>query len=353
MVKAYLNCIATAVPDHDLHQKFIDYALNTFQDDHGRALFKRMASRAQIEHRYSFLKPHEDSLKIDTENFYERGHFPSTEKRMRFYEHHAFELAKRALDSLHLEKISATLTHLIITTCTGFYAPGLDFQIMEHYGLRRSIERTMIGFMGCYAGLNALKTARHIVRSDPSARVLVVNLELCTLHLKETHDLDQMLSFLIFADGCSASIVSAEPVGLEIKSFHAALLPDSNRQITWHIRESGFDMILSGQVPQTIHLHLPSHLQSILNGKRAQEMHYWAIHPGGRSVLDAVQKSIHLSDHSILPSRAILRQFGNMSSATILFVLKEIMNLSSDPGEGCAMAFGPGLTVETMLFQKV
>lgn len=351
MVEAYLNQIATAVPDHDVHGKFVESAPSLLSDERYRLLFGRMASKSHIEHRYSFLKPHPDVMGFDSDGFYRLGAFPTTETRMRFYERHAFTLAKRALDRLNFAMHKESITHLILTTCTGFYAPGIDLQVVEHYGLNPSVERTIIGFMGCYAGLNALKLARHIVRSEPSSKVAILNLELCTIHLQEMDNLEQVLSFLIFADGCSASLVSAEPFGLELQSFTSTIMPDSADQITWHIGGRGFDMVLLGRVPLTIARGLPSSLNSILRGYRPEDIEHWAIHPGGRTILDAVQGSIGLPEDRLRQSRDVLRRFGNMSSATVMFVLKEMLQSGTQAGRGCAMAFGPGVTTESMLFQ--
>lgn len=352
MMEAYLNLIATAVPDHDVHNKFVTYAPQLLKTDRNRALFKRMAERSQIEHRYSFLKPHPDLETLDTENFYQTGAFPNTAARMRFYQKHAFTLATRALDRLELINRKEDITHIIVTTCTGFYAPGLDFQIIDHYDLNPAIERTVIGFMGCYAAINALKLARHIVRSQNGAQIIILNLELCTLHLKESDDLEQILSFLIFADGCSASLVSANPIGLELQSFQAAIIPDSSDQITWNIGTLGFDMMLSGEVPKTIAVGLPNRMNSMLEGRKTEDIRHWAIHPGGRTVLDAVEKGAALLPDSLKISRDVLGRFGNMSSATVMFVLHDMMQQDIPAGLGCAMAFGPGLTVESMMFQK-
>lgn len=351
MVDAYLNRIATAVPDNDVHSKFVESAPTLLSEERYRLLFGRMAAKSQIEHRYSFLKPHPEVAGFDADNFYKRGAFPNTETRMRFYERHAFTLAKKALDKLDFAAEAGEITHLILTTCTGFYAPGIDLQIVQHYKLNPAVERTIVGFMGCYAGLNALKLARHIVRSEPTSRVAILNLELCTIHLQETDDLAQVLSFLIFADGCSASIVSADPVGIELQSFTSTVMADSADQITWHIGDVGFDMVLLGKVPLTISKGLPSRLNSILAGNRSVDIEHWAVHPGGRTILDAVEGSIGLPEHALRQSRDVLRRFGNMSSATVMFVLEEMLRPGTKQGRGSAMAFGPGVTVESMLFQ--
>ena len=346
MNPAYINSITSAVPDFDIHSKFINYAPRLLPDTRSVKVFQRMAERSQIEHRYSFLQPHSDDDKLDTADFYQNDGFPDTQARMEFYERFAFTLAKRALDQLDL----TGTTHLITTTCTGFYAPGLDHQLIKHYGLPASIERTTVGFMGCYAAINALKLARHIVRSEPHAKVLVLNLELCTLHLKPKGTLEEILSFAIFSDGCAASIVSAQPGGPEIQSFNSNVLPKTEDLITWHIGNQGFDMHLSGKVPGTIAHNLPLLMNTLLGGHTHSDIAFWAIHPGGRTVLDAVKTGAGLEERELTESREVLRKFGNMSSATIMFVLQDMLNNSRKSGPGLAMAFGPGLTVESMRF---
>src|SRR6201997_1346699 len=163
-----------------------------------RSLFRRMVRMSAIEHRYSFLQPiaSGNGLWRDAEDLYATGSFPGTARRMQAFEKFAPQLAVCALKKLGLTPAERrSVTHVIVTSCTGLYAPGLDYDIVDHLGLSPSVERTMIGFMGCYAAINALKSAHHIVRSEPDAKVLILSLELCSLHLKETQDLEQMLSF--------------------------------------------------------------------------------------------------------------------------------------------------------------
>lgn len=348
-MKTYLNSISTALPPYDVHAKFINYISSGLSDDREQRLFLRMVERAHIDHRYSFLEPNHHPDQLDTAGFYRRGQFPSTGKRMQFYESRALQLACEALDKLFEKTAPENITHLIVTSCTGFYAPGLDLQVAQHYGLHTSVERSIVGFMGCYAAMNALKLARHIVRSDGKAQVVIVNIELCTLHLQESMNMEQLLSFLIFSDGCAASLVSADPVGIELQRFYCAILPESADHITWHIGDQGFDMVLSGKVPPALSSSLPALLPAVLGDIKQDAVVHWAIHPGGRTVLDAVQNALHLPESAMAVSRDILRRYGNMSSATIMFVLKDIL-ASGKAGEGCAMAFGPGLTAETMRF---
>jgi predicted naringenin-chalcone synthase len=356
LTTAYVNRIATAVPAYDVHGKFVRFAESQFgQNRRMASLFQRMAERSGIEHRYSCIGPSAEpgDETVNYGGFYVRGQFPDTAARMRAFEAHAPALAAATVERLRLGNDRARITHLLITCCTGFSAPGLDLEIVERCGLPTSVERTMIGFMGCYAAINALKLARHIVRSEPDARVLIVNLELCTLHLKETTDLEQILSFLLFGDGCAAALVTAEPQGAALDSFKAVLVPDTRDLITWHIRDFGFDMVLSGQVPAAIQHGLMARANEILAAKPPAAVELWAVHPGGRTVLDAVERAFDLAPAALSASREVLRRYGNMSSATVMFVLEALMRSPARGAAGCAMSFGPGLIAETMLFRVV
>ncbi len=361
MTTAYLNRIATAVPDFDVHHPFIAFAEGMLKSERTRGLFRRMARMSGISRRFSVLNPIavEDEESIYAARFYERGGFPSTAERMRVFEQSAPRLAYRTLDRLALSaEERARVTHVVVTSCTGLYAPGLDFEIMDYLGLAQTVERTTIGFMGCYAAMNALKIARHIVRSEPDSAVLAVNLELCTLHLQETQDLEQVLSFLVFSDGCAASLVTADETGFALDSFRSVVIPETRELITWSIGELGFDMLLSGRVPGEIArslrtASLATGAREITGGRGADEIDLWAVHPGGRSVLDAVEEGLGLRDGSLLASRQTLECFGNMSSATVMFVLENVMKRAAAGQNGCAMSFGPGLTAETLLFHAV
>jgi predicted naringenin-chalcone synthase len=350
MPEAFINRIATANPPHDVHASFLDFGrLMLSQDRRRLALFNRMAERSGIAHRYSYFQPGGEGGAVDADGFYRMGAFPGTGERMRKFESVAPGLAVEAVEKLLGDEDRSGITHLVVTSCTGFSAPGIDLALVERCGLNPSIERTMVGFMGCYAAINALKLARHIVRSEPKARVLAVNLELCTLHLHETADLEEILSFLLFADGCAAALVSADPVGVGIQSFQAALVPDTRELIRWHIREQGFDMVLSGAVPGAIRTALTASRDAILGG--ANDIDLWAVHPGGRTVLDAVEEAFALPPAALSASRSVLHDYGNMSSGTVMFVLDRIMRAATRGQRGCAMSFGPGLVAETMMFR--
>ena len=313
-----------------------------------------MVRMSAIEHRYSFLQPIacENGKWRDAEDLYATGNFPGTARRMEAFEKFAPQLAACALNklSLSLEERKA-VTHVIVTSCTGLYAPGLDYDIVNHLGLNPSVERTMIGFMGCYAAINALKSAHHIVRSEPGSVVLILSLELCTLHLQETQNLEQMLSFLLFADGCAACLVSARPTGLGIDSFLALRIPETSHLITWKIRELGFDMHLSGQVPGEISRAMKEIGRHITRGK--DPLQYRSLgRASRRSNRSRCCRKRPWTSSRLLSahSRDILARFGNMSSATVMFVLENVLRAAASGQRGCAMSFGPGVTAETMLF---
>jgi predicted naringenin-chalcone synthase len=353
MTQVYLNNISTAVPPNDVHETFVAYAPNLLNAESDRKKFRILTRRSQIEHRYSVLRPHPQATQFDADDFYRPGEFPATSGRMALYKKNALPLATQAIDQLGIDSIRDKITHVIVTSCTGFYAPGLDQDIIRHYKLNLSVERTIVGFMGCQAAINAMKLAYHTVRSQPHAHVLIVNLELCTLHLQNLDDIDQIMSFLIFADGCAASLVSADNrTGMEILGFHSSIMQESREHITWHIGDTGFNMVLARAVPSTIADGIGPYMDSIPGDHTAEDIAYWAVHPGGRAILDAVETGLGLSKSALSSSREILRKFGNMSSATVMFVLQDILHNKATPGLGYALAFGPGLTAEGMVFQK-
>ena len=247
----------------------------------------------------------------------------------------------------------ADLTHLITVSCTGFFQPGPDFAILEALGLHANVERYHLGFMGCYAAFPALRMAKAFCEANPDAVVLVVCLELCSLHVQWTAEMDDLLAGSVFADGASAAIISArKPVGpaLRIDAFASAIAPAGESDMAWTIGDIGFKMRLSSYVPEIIQANIEEAIQPVLEkcGQTQASISRWAVHPGGRAILDKVEKGLALSPGDLAASREILRRCGNMSSATILFVLQEILSGSVEPGEATlAMSFGPGLTVET------
>jgi predicted naringenin-chalcone synthase len=357
--QAHLNAIGTAVPGFDVHKAFERFVGSLLEGRREAALFRRLAGRSGIERRYSSFEPVEnpDGFVADREGFYRPGAFPSTSRRMARYAQVAPGLAAAAAGKLDFQP--EAITHLVVASCTGFMAPGLDQVIVRHLGLSLSVERTVVGYMGCYAAVNSLRLARHIVRSDPDARVLVITLELCTLHFQDTLDIEKLLSMLLFGDGAAAALVTAEPRGLALDDFLSFALPESEGLITWDIGDTGFDMHLSGEVPRRIERAMTDERRrnapdGVLRGREPEGYGLWAVHAGGRAILDAVETGLGLARDRLDRSRAVLRDFGNMSSATLMFVLQRILaDERAEPGPGLAMAFGPGLACETFAFRKL
>ena len=345
MSTAYLNSVATAVPDHDIHAAFIGWARAQVGDDRARALFDRMAARSGIGHRWSVLPVGPDGgSPVAAGGFYAAGQ-PGTAARMLVYGQAAPELALAAIAKLDVDP--AAITHLVVASCTGFVAPGIDQLIAVRLGLAPSVERLLVGFMGCYAAVAALRSARHIVRSDPAALVLVVTVELSTLHLQAATELEPLLAMLQFGDGAAAALVSAKPTGFALGTPFATTLPNSAELIRWDITDAGFAMHLSGEVPGRIAAGLadPEFARAATGGADPATIDGWAVHAGGRSILDAVQHALDLDPEALAASRAVLADYGNMSSATLMFVLARL--LAGPPvTRGVALAFGPGLAAE-------
>lgn len=350
---AHIHAIGTAVPANDIHQAFVDWAGPRLTDPRDRALFRRMAARSGIDHRWSVLpRTAGGGSPVAQGGFYHGNRQPTTAQRMALYAEAAPTLAIDAILDLGDEIALDRVTHLVVASCTGFVAPGIDQIIAQRLGLSPAIERTLVGFMGCYAAVAALRVAHHIVRSEPEARVLVVTVELSTLHLSGMHDIESLLAQLQFGDGAAAALVCAEPSGLALGRFFCATIPGSSELIRWIIGDEGFEMKLSGQVPGRIAdaLRDPEMRDQMLEG-RAPEAALWAVHAGGRSILDAVAHGLDLPDHALDDSRAVLQSYGNMSSATLMFVLERILK-QDRPGNGVALAFGPGLAAEGFDFSS-
>jgi alpha-pyrone synthase len=350
MTQVCISRIATATPPHDVHQAFLEYVSGMVREDRSRTLLRHMAKRSGIDHRYSYIQVESDSASgsLDGQVLFRTGDFPATAKRMGVFESFAPRLLRCALDRLALsEEERRSIGHVIVTCCTGLFAPGLDFAAVEYLQLDPGTDRTMVGFMGCYAAINGLKLARHIVRSQPDRSVLMINIELCTLHLQETQELETILSFLLFGDGCAASLIRTDDRGLALDNFRAIEVPNTRDLIRWRIGDAGFDMELSSRVPGELRKALREHADEV-NPDGGIDL--WAVHPGGRSILDAVGEGLELSPEKLAVSRSVLRRFGNMSSATVMFVLAELMATAQSGQRGCAMSFGPGLIAETMSF---
>lgn len=292
---------------------------------------------------------------------------PTTEDRNEHYRESVVPLtedvAQRALAATETD--SDEITHVIAVSCTGFFAPGLDVELVKRLDLPPTTQRTFIGFMGCYAAFNALRVAHSFCQSQADARVLIVCAELCTLHFQIDDSLESVVVNSLFSDGAAAAVLSrrseAEARGrLAYVDGRCHLDDDSMEDMTWAIGDTGFKMGLSSRVPDVVAENLPGYIDDLLgaNALDRNDPDFWAIHPGGRRIVEGARATLDLSEADVADSLAVLRRYGNMSSPTILFVLKRILDqrLRGDgapPEHGVAMAFGPGLTIEGALFSRV
>jgi predicted naringenin-chalcone synthase len=283
---------------------------------------------------------------------------PTTAQRMRCYEADAgplaLQAARHALDQSGLA--ARELTHLVTISCTGFTAPGVDFELIEGLKLRPTTQRTHIGFMGCHAAINGMRVARAYTGSDPSARVLLCAVELCGLHYHYGWDPQKMVANAIFADGAAAVVgapAERAPAGSwQVVGSGSCLLPNSREAMSWTIGEHGFEMTLSRNVPNLIRQHLRPWLESWLAeaGLRLGDVGSWAIHPGGPRIIDAVAATLQLAAEQTAAAREVLAQHGNMSSPTVLFILDHLRRQDA-PRPCVALAFGPGLIAEAALLR--
>jgi len=294
---------------------------------------------------------------------------PTTGDRNQKYQTCALDLACQAAQQALWQAAVANdaVTHLIVVSCTGFSAPGLDIYLVKRLGLPPTTARTLIGFMGCHAAFNGLKVCHTICQTDVQARVLLVCVELCSLHFQIEDSLESVVTNAIFSDGAAAAILSARSPEaatgqLAYVDGYSVLTDDSIDLMSWTIGDRGFLMRLSPQVPNAVAAHLPAYLDAFLGHHQLSptDLDFWAIHPGGRRIIEQIQVVLGLSDDLVNESYEILRLYGNMSSPTVLFILKRLLDrhqIQQRSGKGfqngVALAFGPGISIEGCLFQQV
>lgn len=367
--------LATAVPDRAVSQDevsrlAIQCCCGRSRDNVVSASrLRRLFRHAHVSRRYFVIADDDaaESAANGALSFYpqpsaadDRG--PTTAQRMVRYEAEAIGLAVSAADKALAKSGVApgAITHLVTVSCTGFAAPGIDIGLVGRLGLSPSVVRTHIGFMGCHGLLNGLRVAATAASADPDARILLCCVELCSLHFQYSSEMSAMIANALFSDGAAALIgVPADPQaeGGERSCWHLAatgshIVPDTTEAMTWRIGDHGFAMTLSPEVPQIVAVHLGPWLRRWLteHNSSLDEIDLWAVHPGGPKVLDAVQKALDLPAEALAASRAVLEQYGNMSSATVAFILQRLAQ-DSAPRPCMMLAFGPGLTIEAALLR--
>jgi predicted naringenin-chalcone synthase len=298
---------------------------------------------------------HSQSLFLPSGRDNDRG--PTTGQRMRVYAAEAGPLALRAArQAMEQSRGSADeITHLVTVSCTGFQAPGVDYELIQGLGLAATVQRTHLGFMGCHGALNGLRVARAFGDSDPDARVLLCAVELCVLHYHYGWDPQKIIANALFADGAAAVVGGADSGtpegGWRVTATGSCLIPDSRQAMSWSIGDHGFEMTLSKRVPGLIHTHLRPWLESWLarHGMSLETVGSWAIHPGGPRILESVAESLGLNEDKLTAARAVFAAHGNMSSPTVLFIVEHLRQQRA-PLPCVALGFGPGLVVEAVLF---
>ncbi len=352
--------LGTALPEHVFS---LDNAISfsndlICRDDREKRLLRTMFRKSTVETRRTCVHHSAAYEWIERGSPPSSSPGPTTKQRMALYAEQARPLATaasaRALDTSGIA--ADAITHLVTVSCTGFDAPGVDIHLFDELGLRNTTQRLHIGFMGCHGAINGLRAARGLAAADPKARVLLCAVELCSLHFKFQWDPELMLGNALFADGAAAVIVGQtqaddEPI-YKLRDTGSCLMNDSRETITWHIGNSGFDMSLSNRVPGLITEHLKPWMSAWLDSKghSIETIKSWAVHPGGPKIVDAVEEALGLGSESLSNSRAILAEYGNMSSPTVLFVLERF--LRQDASGPCVMlGFGPGLVAEAALLE--
>jgi alpha-pyrone synthase len=258
----------------------------------------------------------------------------------------------------NLNQSVSDLTHIITVSCTGMYAPGLDIEIISTLGLNTTIQRTAINFMGCYGAFNGLKMADTICRANPEAKVLLVCVELCTLHFQKRSEDDFLLSNALFADGAAAVLVESNSAkngqkSLALKSFFCDLYFEGKQDMAWNVADFGFEMTLTSYIPKLVKTGIKSLIDRLLSTAEMQfqDISLYAMHPGGKAILEAIESSLEMKKEDNRYAYEVLRDYGNMSSCTVLFVLDKILkDAESQIGSNVlSCAFGPGLTLESMV----
>jgi predicted naringenin-chalcone synthase len=353
--------IGTAVPPFAHQQDAIlpfmqhIYALS----DEDRRKLKFLYHQSGIQTRYSVISDYsrparEWKFYPPTENL---EPFPSLEQRMLWYHRYAAPLSLDAIRQCLAGKMNPReVTHLITVSCTGMSAPGLDLELVELIDLPRTVFRTSVNFMGCYAALHALKIADAFCRADAKAKVLIVCTELCTLHFQQEPSTDNITSSLLFGDGSAAALIVGDAHGgngVKIDSFYSEIVTKGKKDMTWELSATGFQMVLSSYIPDLIEEDFAALVNRALekSSSRMEAIRHWCIHPGGRKILDSIHKSLHFTNGHLDLSYEVLKEYGNMSSPTILFVLQRIMDKLdyNQPDKIFGAAFGPGLTMETCM----
>ena len=352
--------IGTAVPENNYLQTDLAEWMHQRLDGANKRMsriFKILYRKTKIDKRHSVLKDFHKNC-INPALFTNSLTEPKVEERLAIYNKEAVSLAELATNKCLVEHNKDNITHLITVSCTGMSAPGIEIQLKQKLGLKLNAQTYAVNFVGCYAFFPALKMADAFIKADPKSKVLIVAVELCTLHFQNKDSDDHLLSNALFSDGAAACLCSAEPgsnTSLKLKGTDQLLIPKGESDMAWNIHSEGFLMKLSSYIPQLVDEGIKGLIGKLLGSKKLQrqDIQHWAIHPGGRKILEVCEAELQLNDDELSASYSTLKNFGNMSAPTILFVLEEMIKTETlVNGENLfACGFGPGLTLEAALFE--
>ncbi|HYG02320.1 MAG TPA: type III polyketide synthase [Chryseosolibacter sp.] len=360
---SYITSIATANPPHRISQEIIaEFMLRAmeFQNGESRKL-KAIFKGTGIRYRHSVLADYGQTQNFSFFPNEFSSPFPTTKQRLELFRLHALPLSIQAVNKALADRglDAKEMTHLVVASCTGMYAPGLDIDLIRHVGLKSTVDRTAINFMGCYAAFNAIKVADAFCRSNLQAKVLIVATELCSIHFQRMATDDNLLANALFADGSAAVIVEGKEKSglcLEVDGFFNDIYPEASNDMAWTIGDLGFEMKLSAYVPDVIQKGIKRLTDSLLAtiDKKFSDVKHFAIHPGGRRILEVIEKELGIRREQNSAAYHVLENFGNMSSPTVLFVLDALvreLQISSVDERILSFAFGPGLTMESMMLK--
>lgn len=338
--------VSTAVPPHryaqlEIYERFLEPHLG--RNRRARAIF----GRAGIKQRFTAV-----------EGEYHRV-LRGTEERNLRYMQAAVPLGAEAIGGLLASSgLSArAIDQFTVASCTGYDIPGLDLHLAGRLGMKPDLVRTCILGMGCYAAFPALRRARDAVMAEPSQRALTLCLELCSLHFQPRDDTENVIVSALFGDGAAAALVGFDPDSRapQILDMLTHCQYDTFEHMAFHMTDHGFQMELSSYVPQLLGAAVEGFVDRLLDRNHLQrrDVRFWGVHPGGLKIMEHIERRLELEPDDLRFARAVLRNYGNMSSPTVLFVLDEIQrNGNPQPGDHAVlMAFGPGLTMESALLR--
>jgi alkylresorcinol/alkylpyrone synthase len=346
---ATIVSMATAVPSHVMTRDEVKAAVARIFPLEPRRLAGLMAlyDHACVDRRYSVL-PLQQVVAPR-----------SLTEKMGVYREHAVALgsqvARACLDRAGVAPSDVDL--VVSVSCTGYMVPSLDAYLVRELGLRPNIRRVPITELGCVGGAAALARASEFVRALPGTHALVVAVELSSLTFQPDDVSDaNLVSCAFFGDGAAAALLAGGPgPGIRVLDTESCLIPESLDAMGFDLRDGGFHMVLSKEVPELLRRDIRALVDGVLtrNGLQRSDVSAFALHPGGKKILDYLEGELELERTAVQPSWDVLREFGNLSSATILFVLDR-WHSARRPGEGeygLAIGFGPGVSAELMLLQ--